>query len=468
MSNIFVFRPGEPNPVQNVFADWPLLINGMSQVEGRKLLEFDDSIAEVQIPAGEWPMKDVVWAGFGPRPPPAPGQTPGPNTRVNILDGASFTGLRVIGGQITIVNKATSVSPVADFVSDRTGSINHVQIGLRDDCGNSQIVNQGTAPMFDLKENSATFWVQNCRFGIPPPDISVSDIQPLITHTGPSTLTINLLGQNQTGPNVVQSNAGAQVKFGIVSDAAQVAADQQKIKLGGTISFGPVGRIQRRVLPLPPSPAAVSSLGISDDLTKPNALIRCNGSGAGFTQLLPKVVGGFTVGLSSIPLYSGGQEIVVAEVDGGENLAVAPSAGDTIDGHAGEVRIGAHGSRTFVSDGESNWITTSVVRPGIVPFEIRTDSVNFVRDHGSGPRTETKDIVFPRNVVRATAVLTGADFGFSPRNDHHLGMVNLKVEVLSLGNAVRVTATLGVRDWSNDWDDDYEGTVYFAVLAELA
>jgi hypothetical protein len=185
MSNIFVFRPGEPNPAQNVFADWQLLINGMSQVEGRKILEFDDSIAEVQIPAGEWPMKDVVWVGFGPRPPPAPGQTPGPNTRVNILDGASFTGLRVIGGQITIVNRAASVSPVADFVSDRIGSINHVQIGLRDDCGNSQIVNQGTASMFDLKENSATFWVQNCRFGIAPPDIDPATTHPLIKHTGP-------------------------------------------------------------------------------------------------------------------------------------------------------------------------------------------------------------------------------------------------------------------------------------------
>jgi len=35
-----------------------------------------------------------------------------------------------------------------------------------------------------------------------------------------------------------------------------------------------------------------------------------------------------------------------------------------------------------------------------------------------------------------------------------------------LGTLARVTATLGVRDWSDNWDDFYEGTVYFAVLAE--
>jgi hypothetical protein len=42
------------------------------------------------------------------------------------------------------------------------------------------------------------------------------------------------------------------------------------------------------------------------------------------------------------------------------------------------------------------------------------------------------------------------------------------VDANMLGSTVRVTATLGVRDWSDNWDDYYEGTVYFAVLAELA
>src|SRR6267378_1576140 len=64
--NLFVFRPGGPS-VWNVFNDWPLLVSAMSCVDGRKMIEFDDSLAPCDIPAGTWPMKDVMWAGFGPR-----------------------------------------------------------------------------------------------------------------------------------------------------------------------------------------------------------------------------------------------------------------------------------------------------------------------------------------------------------------------------------------------------------------
>ena len=55
--------------------------------------------------------------------------------------------------------------------------------------------------------------------------------------------------------------------------------------------------------------------------------------------------------------------MVVADVKGGTKLKVspAPGTGDTIDGAPGPVHIHKHGSRTFVSDGVSNWITISVV-----------------------------------------------------------------------------------------------------------
>jgi hypothetical protein len=100
-------------------------------------------------------------------------------------------------------------------------------------------------------------------------------------------------------------------------------------------------------------------------------------------------------------------------------------------------------------------------------MEIRTDSIAFTPDKGFGPRTDTKMLTFSRNVVSASAVLTGTTFGFSPNDDHHLGLVNVKVDAQVLGSNVQVTATLGVRDWSGNWDDRYEGEVQFAVLAEL-
>jgi hypothetical protein len=159
--NLFVFRP-QGSSGENVFNDWQLLMDAMVQVDGRKILEFDDSIAPCKIPAGlgKWPMKDVMWAGFGPRPGV-------PRTTVEILSGAQFKDLRMIGGQITIVNSAMepSPSPVSDFVDGE----NHVQIGMRDDCGNTQFVNPGDVPMFDLGSNSAIFFVQNCLFGMPIP-----------------------------------------------------------------------------------------------------------------------------------------------------------------------------------------------------------------------------------------------------------------------------------------------------------
>jgi hypothetical protein len=102
-----------------------------------------------------------------------------------------------------------------------------------------------------------------------------------------------------------------------------------------------------------------------------------------------------------------------------------------------------------------------------VKVEISTGSISFGRDQGVSPRTDTADVTFSGNVTQATAVLTGAEFGFSPNDDHHLGEVDIKVDAAILGATVRVTATLGVRDWSGDVDDDYEGEVHFAVLAEV-
>lgn len=288
-----------------------------------------------------------MWAGFGPRPSV-------PRTTVVILSGAEFTNFRMIGGQITIVSRV--MKPAASQISD-FGIRDHMQIGLRDDCGNTQIVNQGNVPMFDLKDKAALFFVQNCLFGMPTPGIASS--YPLIRHTGSQSLLIlNLLGQNQTGPNVVLSEDHASVLFGALSSSAQVAVDQTSIlSNGGNFDFGPQGRIQRLVIPRPTLPPATES----QPFNTPNVLVRCDGT-VDFTQGLPSIVNGFTIGGSStVKLYTGSQEVVVAEVSGGTKLKVRSAPGGTIDGEGNAVHISKHGSRTFVSDGVSNWITISQV-----------------------------------------------------------------------------------------------------------
>lgn len=99
-------------------------------------------------------------------------------------------------------------------------------------------------------------------------------------------------------------------------------------------------------------------------------------------------------------------------------------------------------------------------------MEIRTGSVLFPSLRGSGPRTASQTLVFPRTVVQAAVGLAGYSAGFSG-SDHHVGLFSVVADHLVNANTVTVTVRLGVRDWSGDWDDSYEGTVRFSVLAEL-
>ena len=97
------------------------------------------------------------------------------------------------------------------------------------------------------------------------------------------------------------------------------------------------------------------------------------------------------------------------------------------------------------------------------------DKVSFNRQKGFGPREARKEVVFGAAVSQATAIVRGFDVAFSPRDDHHLGQleVRLEAEIDPLApQRVNVDVLYGLRDWSSDWDDNYEGEVHFTVLAE--
>jgi hypothetical protein len=103
-------------------------------------------------------------------------------------------------------------------------------------------------------------------------------------------------------------------------------------------------------------------------------------------------------------------------------------------------------------------------------MQIRKDSISFNSMDGSGPRSDTKDVIFTNPVTQAEAILTGFNAAFSPSDDdHHLGNleIRLRAEIDTLApTRVVVTAVFGLRDWSGEWDDRYEGTVNFAVIGE--
>jgi hypothetical protein len=103
-------------------------------------------------------------------------------------------------------------------------------------------------------------------------------------------------------------------------------------------------------------------------------------------------------------------------------------------------------------------------------LQIANDSQTFQPLSGTGPNTAIKTVTMPAQVSQATAILTGYIVEFSGGNDHHLGQLDVQVQVLGgtpMPSAnVRVRVTCGLRDWSGNWDDQYDGTVFFAVVGE--
>jgi hypothetical protein len=104
-------------------------------------------------------------------------------------------------------------------------------------------------------------------------------------------------------------------------------------------------------------------------------------------------------------------------------------------------------------------------------MQIVHDEIPFNSIEGFGPRELEKEVFLPSPASQVIAMLTGFNAAFSPSdNDHHLGNLEIRVNAEFIGPApttiVKVIATFGLRDWSEEWDDKYEGTVRFAVIAE--
>ena len=101
-------------------------------------------------------------------------------------------------------------------------------------------------------------------------------------------------------------------------------------------------------------------------------------------------------------------------------------------------------------------------------MQIANSSITFGRFDGSGPRQATADVPLAAAVTAATSFLTGFNVAFTASDgDHHLGNLDVRLGTSLLNpTTARVTATFGLRDWSGDWDDQYEGQIFFAVVGE--
>jgi hypothetical protein len=102
-------------------------------------------------------------------------------------------------------------------------------------------------------------------------------------------------------------------------------------------------------------------------------------------------------------------------------------------------------------------------------MQIQAGSVSLAPISGSGPQALSTTVTLPSPVTQATAILTGFLVEFSGGNDHHLGQLDIQVKVPSngiSGATVTVQAILGLRDWSGNWDDQYDGRIFFTVVGE--
>lgn len=97
---------------------------------------------------------------------------------------------------------------------------------------------------------------------------------------------------------------------------------------------------------------------------------------------------------------------------------------------------------------------------------IRETSINFPVTRGSGPRVGSSTVVFPRQVRKAVAAIRGYQIGYHG-DDHHVGILQVELDTAINANVVVVTGRLGCRDWSGNWDDEYNGSVNATIFAEL-
>jgi hypothetical protein len=109
-------------------------------------------------------------------------------------------------------------------------------------------------------------------------------------------------------------------------------------------------------------------------------------------------------------------------------------------------------------------------------MQIAEGRISFNSWDGSGPRINTQDVTLSSPALQVAAVLRGFNVAYSPsEGDHHLGNLEIRLRAAFVdptpSTDVRVRAIFGLRDWSEgegseEWDDKYEGTIDFAVVAE--
>ena len=100
-------------------------------------------------------------------------------------------------------------------------------------------------------------------------------------------------------------------------------------------------------------------------------------------------------------------------------------------------------------------------------MQIRNGKLNFSKAKDIGPQTANITVVFDRPVREAAACMTGFISEYSDLDGHEFGKQTVELSSSINQNTVTVTATYGLRDAGERYDQNYGGSITFAVIAEL-
>lgn len=309
-----VYRPGG-TAGENVFTDWTLLMAALAQLQGTRVLQFDDSlVSPIVVPVGgPYDMTGVVWS-----------TVPDHLVQVQIPEGASFTKLRAFTDRIH-VRFTGATPPIADFTfADEAVSVDN----------GAELSSSGAGPMIDISGSNATFFVgaQAGFFFVAHAVVNIS---------AAVTVSVFMQGsESALSASTFSGVVGSTLNLVLATSAPFVYSISQAAFLGTLVPQNASRSFNFPITPI------VGATVLSAVATK--ELVLVDPTAGAFALTLPAAA---AARAETILIKNAGASA--------NNVTVTAGAGDNIDGAATSVQSGAHFVLRVTSDGVNTWYITT-------------------------------------------------------------------------------------------------------------
>lgn len=312
-----VYRPGG-TAGENVFTDWTLLMAALAQLQGTRVIQFDDSVTTpIVIPAGgPYDMTNVTWSG----------RVDG-TVDVQIPEGASFTRLRTFVNRIN-VRFTGATPPIADFsgIDDSVLIDSGAELSSS---GTGALMDVGTASsgaVFFVGDQAGFFFITHAVV-----DVSAAKTVSVFLQGGESTLVASTFsGIVGSTLNIVWATSAPATA--VQSDQAGFLGTKNLVNNSKSLNFPSV---------------LITANGTTLNADAGSQLIRVDPTAGAFAVTLPPAVE--MLG-QTIPFVNVGASA--------NNVTITAGAGDNINGAGTLVVSGANFFKRITSDGVHTWFVT--------------------------------------------------------------------------------------------------------------